>query len=104
LLEDRKVFIEGGERIETMVNISDGFELAEEDLIQRGPGEICGIRQHGVNEFRVADLVRDEKILTLARDEAQALLRDDPELKSESYLKLEIIRRLGRVLELGVTA
>lgn len=104
LLENRNVFIEGGERIASMVNISDGFELAEEDLIQRGPGEICGIRQHGINEFRVADLVRDEKILTLARDEAQALLRDDPELKSESYLKLEIIRRLGRVLELGVTA
>ena len=104
LLENRKVFIEGGERIETMVNISDGFELAEEDLIQRGPGEICGIRQHGINEFRIADLVRDEKILTLARDEAKALLDDDSELESEPYLKHEIMRRLGRVLELGVTA
>ena len=104
LLEDRNTFIEGGERIESMVNISDGFELAEQDLIQRGPGEICGIRQHGVNEFRVADLVRDEKILTLAREEAQALLNDDSELKSEPFLKREIIRRLGNVLELGVTA
>ncbi len=104
LLENRKVFIEGGERIASMVNISDGFELAECDLIQRGSGEICGIRQHGVNEFRVADLVRDEKILTLAREEAQALLNDDPELESEPLLKYEIMRRLGRVLELGVTS
>ena len=104
LLENRKVFIEGGERIEAMVNISDGFELAERDLIQRGPGEICGIRQHGINEFRVADLVRDERILTLARDEAKSLLTDDPELEYEPLLKREIIRRLGNVLELGVTA
>ena len=104
LLENRKVFIEGGERIEAMVNISDGFELAERDLIQRGPGEICGIRQHGINEFRVADLVRDERILTLARDEAKELLTDDPELEYEPLLKREIIRRLGNVLELGVTA
>ena len=104
LLEDRKTFIEGGERIESMVKISDGFELAERDLICRGPGEICGIRQHGVNEFRVADLVRDEKILTLAREEAKALLTEDPELESEFYLKYEIMRRLGSVLELGVTS
>ncbi len=57
-----------------------------------------------MNEFRVADLVRDEKILTLAREEAQALLNDDSELNSEPFLKREIIRRLGNVLELGVTA
>lgn len=104
LLEDRKVFITGGERIASMVNIADGFELAERDLIQRGPGEICGIRQHGINEFRIADLVRDERILNLARDEAKALLNDDRELESEPLLKREIIRRLGDVLELGVTA
>ncbi|MBQ3693804.1 MAG: ATP-dependent DNA helicase RecG [Synergistaceae bacterium] len=104
LLEDRKVFITGGERIASMVDIADGFELAERDLTQRGPGEICGIRQHGINEFRVADLVHDEKILILARDEAKALLNDDPELESEPLLKREIIRRLGNVLELGITA
>ena len=94
----------GAERISTMVNISDGFELAEHDLIQRGPGEICGTHQHGVTDFRVADLVRDVKILEAARKEAQTLLNDDPDLSGEPELKGEILRRLGEVLELAATS
>ncbi|MBR0186009.1 MAG: DNA helicase RecG, partial [Synergistaceae bacterium] len=70
-------------------------------LIQRGPGEICGTHQHGVTDFRVAELVRDEKILTLAREEAKSLLDDDPNLSGEPDLKREILRRLGIVLELA---
>ena len=87
-----------------MVNTSDGFELAEQDLQQRGAGEICGTRQHGVTDFRVADLVRDEKILTLARDEARELLSTDPNLEGEPAMKREILRRLGGVLELAATS
>ena len=104
LLENNDITDAGRERVSAMVNISDGFELSEEDLIQRGPGEICGTHQHGVTDFKVADLVRDEKILTLARDEAKLLLDDDPNLSGEPELKREILRRLGGVLELAATS
>ncbi|MBQ7544061.1 MAG: ATP-dependent DNA helicase RecG [Synergistaceae bacterium] len=104
LLENTDITDEGRARVEAMVSTTDGFELAEMDLRQRGAGEICGTRQHGVTDFRVADLVRDEKILTLARKEAQSLLDEDPELNSEPLLKREILRRLGGVLELAATS
>ena len=101
LLENDDITDSGRERISAMVEISDGFELSERDLIQRGPGEICGTHQHGVTDFRVAELVRDEKILALARDEAKSLLDDDPNLSGEPELRREILRRLGKVLELA---
>ena len=104
LLENQDITPDGKARLEAMVRTSDGFELAEQDLQQRGAGEICGTRQHGVTDFRVADLVRDEKILTLARDEARELMTDDPELKNEPEMKKEILHRLGRVLELAATS
>ncbi|MBR1437385.1 MAG: DEAD/DEAH box helicase, partial [Synergistaceae bacterium] len=104
LLENADITETGAERISAMEDISDGFELAERDLIQRGPGEICGTHQHGVTDFRVADLVRDGKILTLARDEAKSILEADPELKTEPELRHEIVRRLGGVLELAATS
>ena len=52
----------------------------------------------------MADLVRDEKILMLARDLAQELMTEDPALESEPKLKAEILRRLGGVLELAATS
>ena len=104
LLENPDITPEGRERVAAMVRTTDGFELAEQDLRQRGPGELCGTRQHGVTDFRVADLVRDEKILMLARDLAQELMTEDPALESEPKLKAEILRRLGGVLELAATS
>lgn len=58
------------ERLEAMVRTQDGFELAELDLTMRGPGEFFGTRQAGLPDFRVANLVRDRKILELAKQEA----------------------------------
>ena len=104
LLENNDITDSGRERVSAMVEISDGFELSERDLIQRGPGEICGTHQHGVTDFKVADLIRDEKILILARDEAKKLLDDDPDLSTEPALKSEILRKLGGVLELAATS
>ena len=104
LLENPDITQEGRDRVTAMVATTDGFELAEQDLRQRGAGEICGTRQHGVTEFRVADIVRDEKILMLARDEAKNLLEEDPELEGEPAFRREIVRRLGGVLELAATS
>ena len=60
----------GEERLNAMVSTQDGFELAETDLRQRGPGEFFGTRQAGLPEFRVADLLRDRQLLELAKHEA----------------------------------
>jgi ATP-dependent DNA helicase RecG len=95
---------EGAARLNAMVSSSDGFEIAEMDLRQRGPGEICGVRQHGVTDFRVADLTRDYRLLALARREAAALIEKDPDLENAGPLKETLMRRLGAVLELAGTA
>jgi ATP-dependent DNA helicase RecG len=60
----------GEERLNAMVRTQDGFELAELDLAQRGPGEFFGTRQAGLPDFRVANLVRDRQLLELAKMEA----------------------------------
>jgi ATP-dependent DNA helicase RecG len=64
-------------RLKAMVNSSNGFELAEEDLSIRGPGEFFGTRQSGLPELRVASLLRDGKMLEVARREAIELLQKD---------------------------
>jgi len=58
------------ERLNAMVRTQDGFELAELDLSMRGPGEFFGTRQAGLPDFRVANLLRDRKLLELAKREA----------------------------------
>ena len=104
LLKNQDISPVGRARIAAMEATSDGFELAEYDLQQRGAGEICGTRQHGVTDFRVADLVRDEKILLTAREEAKALMAEDPTLDSEPEFRREILRRLGDALDLAATS
>ena len=104
LLEGGETSPEGRGRIEAMLRTTSGFDLAEEDLKQRGPGEVCGIRQHGVTDFHVADLVRDGRLLSLARDEARKLLEADPQLESTPLLREELDRKLGKTLELAGTA
>ncbi len=67
------------ERLNAMVRTQDGFELAELDLSMRGPGEFFGTRQAGLPDFRVANLLRDRKILELAKLEAaQFVNKPDP--------------------------
>jgi len=95
---------EGRERIEAMIQTTDGFKIAEIDLKLRGPGEVCGIRQHGITDFRVADLIRDHKILIEARVEAEKLLSQDPELKNEPLLLKTVIERIGDSLDIAGTA
>ena len=71
------------ERLKTMYETTDGFEIARRDLIQRGPGEFLGARQSGEALLRFADLERDSDLLDAARDAAARLLRDQPALVDE---------------------
>ena len=74
LMTGGKVTPEAEERLDTMVRTSDGFEIAEKDLEQRGPGEFFGTRQAGMPAFRVANLIRDRQLLEAAKKEAAALV------------------------------
>ncbi len=77
LMTGGKVSPEAEERLEAMVRTQNGFEIAELDLQQRGPGEFFGTRQAGMPDFRVANLLRDRDILELARNEARNVLESD---------------------------
>ena len=91
-------------RLDAMVATQNGFELAELDLEQRGPGEFFGTRQAGMPEFRVANLIRDRKVLEQAKVEAARFVeRPDPALTAEerdqvwARLKQQWQRRYGLV-------
>ncbi len=90
-------------RLHAMERTNDGFQIAEEDLALRGPGEFFGVRQSGLPDFRVAHLVRDTPILIEARKEAFRLIQEDPELvhPSHSFLKDMLRRRWKGRLELA---
>jgi ATP-dependent DNA helicase RecG len=91
------------ERLNALVRSTDGFVIAEEDLRIRGPGEFFGFRQWGMPEFRVANLVRDADLLQQARQEAFALLKQDPQLKAPVHraLRETMLRRWEAKLDLG---
>ena len=92
------------ERLAAMVRTQNGFELAELDLEQRGPGEFFGTKQTGLPEFRVANLLRDRPVLELAKAEAARFAeRADPAMPAEEIaavwarLKVQWQRRYGLV-------
>jgi ATP-dependent DNA helicase RecG len=91
------------ERLEALVRSNDGFEIAEEDLRIRGPGEFFGFRQWGMPEFRVANIVRDGDLLQLARSEAFSLLRQDPQLSAPAHQRIKemMLRKWDKKLDLG---
>ncbi|ARV14521.1 DUF559 domain-containing protein [Polaribacter sp. SA4-12] len=80
LLSSYKLSPEAKTRLETMVETTDGFKIAEVDLKLRGPGNIMGTQQSGVLDLKIADVVRDSKILVAARNTAIALLQEDSNL------------------------
>ncbi|MFD1677263.1 ATP-dependent DNA helicase RecG [Alicyclobacillus fodiniaquatilis] len=75
-------------RIQTMVQTQDGFEIAEKDLELRGPGEFLGFRQSGLPQFAVGDIVQDANVMTVAREEATAMLASDAFWLSPNYAAL----------------
>ena len=94
---------QGTQRLKVMEKEHDGFRIAEADLALRGPGEFLGTRQSGLADFRLANLLRDSRLLLEARKEAIDWLAQDPLLtRPESVPLREILgHRWGARLELG---
>lgn len=94
------------ERLRVFEQTGDGFALAEADFRLRGPGELLGRRQSGMPSMRIADLVRDEPILAVARELAQEMIDDDPDLEGAGLAELrrQVMRRYEKRLELGDVA
>jgi ATP-dependent DNA helicase RecG len=85
-------------RLEVLEETGDGFKIAEADLEIRGPGEFLGTRQAGGLPFRLANIVRDREWLIRARDDASALLKEDPELLLPQHASLrKYYEREGRL-------
>ena len=104
LMTGGKTTPEGEQRLDALVRTTDGFEIAELDLEQRGPGEIFGTRQAGMPSFRVANLLRDRELLEVAKREAAALVAgSSPGVSQEDvrrvmeHLKAHWQRRYGLV-------
>jgi ATP-dependent DNA helicase RecG len=103
LMTGAKISDEGEQRLNKMVETSDGFEIAEMDLQLRGPGEFFGTKQAGMPSFRVANLLRDRDLLEFAKKEACALLDDKLDIpaadKSRTmvHLRANWQRRYGLV-------
>ncbi len=76
------------QRMQIMSETSDGFLIAEKDLQLRGPGEMFGLRQHGLPEFKVADLVKHIEIMELAQKDAAKIFEENT---SESNRLLQLI-------------
>lgn len=88
LMSGFKLTTDGKKRLETMVRTTDGFEIAEVDLRLRGPGDMQGTQQSGVLDLRIADIVKDEKILKYARNLATEILQEDRNLENAKNAKL----------------
>ena len=72
-------------RIQVMVRSNNGFEIAEEDLNIRGPGEFFGTRQSGIPKFKIANIISDAALLETAKKEAMLLIKDDPQLNNTEH-------------------
>ena len=97
LMSGDKLSNEARTRLRTMVETNDGFEISEVDLKLRGPGDMMGTKQSGMLNFKIADVIKDNKILHFARKEAQLLLNDDEELeKAENINIIRVYRPYAR--------
>ena len=90
------------ERMEIMQKTNDGFVISEKDLELRGPGEFFGTKQHGIPEFKVANLFTDMKILKNAQEAAKEILNNDNNLIKEEneILKLKIDKLFKERMEI----
>ena len=89
LLTGNKLSADARERLKMMCATNDGFIIAEKDLEIRGPGDIEGTRQSGMLNFKLASIVQDKHLLDLAKQHAESILNEDPELSLAVNLKLK---------------
>ena len=80
LLFEEPLNLSAKARLKAIYKTTDGFDIARQDLLIRGPGELLGARQSGVPLLRFADLEKDAALLEIARDIAEELLNDAPEV------------------------
>lgn len=94
---------DGLRRLQTMCDTNDGFKIAEVDLEMRGPGEFLGTRQSGIPDFRIANLLRDSRVLEEAREDAFAIANSAGFMTSVEFsgLRKTLKQRWGSRLELA---
>ncbi|MFN9176438.1 MAG: helicase-related protein, partial [Synechocystis sp.] len=86
------------QRLGVLEQSQDGFFIAEMDLRLRGPGEVFGTKQSGLPDFALASLVEDQEVLLLARQAAEAMIKDDPNLINFPDLQAELTTRYQRLI------
>lgn len=96
---DEKVLL----RLTYFVKSDDGFYLSEKDLELRGPGEFFGTRQHGLPEFKIADLIRDKDLLLMAKRDAFKIIEEDPNLIDfkNRVIRENLIKKFSEKVELA---
>ena len=96
LMSGYKLSKEAKIRLETMVRTNDGFEISEQDLKIRGPGDVMGTQQSGVLDFKLANLARDGQLVQLAKIDVDELLNMDPHLSSSDNqsINTELLRQI----------
>lgn len=104
--EEIKADSEAIKRLRVLVRSNDGFEIAEEDLRIRGPGELLGVSQSGYFGFWVANLARaqDRIILEQAKEDATEIIKEDPSLENYKDLKKLLLYRYGDKMDLSYIA
>ena len=88
LMTNYELSKEAKKRMETMVETTDGFKIAEVDLSLRGPGDILGTQQSGALNLKMADLSRDQHVVSIAREAALRIYEQDPSLTDPLHLTL----------------
>jgi len=106
LLTGNKLSNESKKRIQAMLETNDGFEIANFDLKLRGPGDLAGTKQSGMLEFKLIDILKDEKLISYCRDLAIKVLQQDPTLKNNEHTCLKqqldyLYKRIGNYYQIS---
>lgn len=88
------------ERLDILNKSNDGFFIASEDLRLRGPGDLFGIRQSGILDFKLGDVFQDSQVLQQASKTANLILEEDPQLEKEKYQSLK--QQVQKIIQGGM--
>lgn len=88
------------ERLDILNKSNDGFFIASEDLRLRGPGDLFGIRQSGILDFKLGDVFQDSQVLQQASEAANLILEEDPQLEKEKYESLK--QQVQKIIQGGM--